>query len=131
MAAGAVSAGAAYLFVPAIATFPTATPSAGAAASLVALGVGGTGVAFLIYFTLIARVGPARASVVAYLAPGFAVLYGVTLRDEVVTAWTLVGLALVLGGSWLASVRTRRRVGVVPAPSDRGAVTPSHFVTDP
>jgi drug/metabolite transporter (DMT)-like permease len=133
MAAGAVSAGAAYLLVPALLTLPTAPPSAGAAASLVALGVGGTGVAFLIYFTLIAQVGPARASVVAYLAPGFAVLYGATLRDEVVTAWTLVGLALVLGGSWLASRRaqTRRRVSVVRAPSRSGAATPSPFVTDP
>lgn len=133
MAAGAVSAGAAYLLVPALLTFPTALPSAGATASLVGLGVGGTGVAFLIYFTLIAQVGPARASVVAYLAPGFAVLYGVTLRDEVVTAWTLVGLALVLGGSWLASrrARTRRRVSRVLAPSRSGAGTSTPFVTDP
>ena len=43
MAAGAVSAGAAYLLVPALATFPTAAPSVAATASLIALGVGGTG----------------------------------------------------------------------------------------
>jgi drug/metabolite transporter (DMT)-like permease len=124
MAAGAVSAGAAYLLVPALATFPTAAPSLAATASLIALGVGGTGVAFLLYFTLIAQVGPARASVVAYLAPGFAVLYGVTLRDEIVTVWTLLGLALVLGGSWLASRRPRnakRRTRLVPAALRGGA----------
>jgi drug/metabolite transporter (DMT)-like permease len=123
MAAGAVSAGAAYLLVPALATFPTAAPSVGATASLIGLGVGGTGVAFLLYFTLIAQVGPARASVVAYLAPGFAVLYGVTLRDEIVTAWTLVGLALVLGGSWLASRprNAQRRTRLVLAALRGGA----------
>jgi drug/metabolite transporter (DMT)-like permease len=123
MAAGAVSAGAAYLLVPALATFPTAAPSVAATASLIALGVGGTGVAFLLYFTLIAQVGPARASVVAYLAPGFAVLYGVTLRDEIVTVWTLVGLALVLGGSWLASRprNAKRRPRLVPAALRGGA----------
>jgi drug/metabolite transporter (DMT)-like permease len=117
MAAGAASAGAAYLLLPAIATFPAAAPSLGAAVALVALGVGGTGLAFLVYFTLIAHVGAARASVVAYLAPGFAVLYGVTLRDEIVTAWTLLGLALVLGGSWLASRprTTKPRIEPVPA----------------
>jgi drug/metabolite transporter (DMT)-like permease len=123
MAAGAVSAGAAYLLVPALATLPTAAPSVAATASLVALGLGGTGVAFLLYFTLIAQVGPARAAVVAYLAPGFAVLYGVTLRDEIVTVWTLLGLALVLSGSWLASrPRTaKRRTRVVRAALRSGA----------
>jgi drug/metabolite transporter (DMT)-like permease len=123
MAAGAVSAGAAYLLVPALATFPTAAPSLAATASLIALGVGGTGVAFLLYFTLIAQVGPARAAVVAYLAPGFAVLYGVTLRDEIVTAWTLLGLALVLGGSWLATRQrnAERKASVIPAALRGGA----------
>lgn len=123
MAAGAVSAGAGYLLVPALVTFPTAAPPLDAVAALVALGVGGTGLAFLLFYTLIARVGPARASVVAYLAPGFAVLYGVTVREEVVTAWTLLGLALVLGGSWLASRprESQRRIRLVPAALRSGA----------
>jgi drug/metabolite transporter (DMT)-like permease len=103
MAAGAISAGAAFLAVPAAVTFPTSAPSLDAVGALVVLGVGGTGIAFLLFYTLIAQIGPARAAIVAYLAPGFAVLYGVTLRDEIVTLWTLIGLALVLGGSWLAS----------------------------
>jgi drug/metabolite transporter (DMT)-like permease len=123
MAAGAVSAGAAYLFLPALLTFPATAPSPSAAAALVALGIGGTGLAFLLFYTLIAQVGPARASVVAYLAPGFAVLYGVTFLDEVVTVATLVGLALVLGGSWLAA-RPRslpRRIKPVPAGIRSGA----------
>ena len=50
--------------------------------SLLALGAGGTGVAFLIFYTLIAEVGPGRATVVAYIAPGFSVVYGVVLLGE-------------------------------------------------
>ena len=52
-------------------------PGLDAVASLLALGAGGTGLAFLFYYTLIAEVGPARAAVVAYIAPAFAVVYGV------------------------------------------------------
>ena len=68
-----------------------------------ALGAIGTGVAFLIFYTLIADVGPARASIVAYLAPGFAVGYGVALLGESITAGTIAGLVLILAGSWLGA----------------------------
>ena len=40
------------------------------------------GVAFLIFYTLIAEIGPGRATVVAYIAPGFSVVYGVALLGE-------------------------------------------------
>lgn len=72
-------------------------------AAMIGLGAGGTGLAFLIFYTLIADVGPARASLVAYIAPGFAVLYGATLLDEGVTVATIVGLVLILGGSYLGA----------------------------
>jgi drug/metabolite transporter (DMT)-like permease len=88
---------------PALATAPDALPGLGAAAAVTALGVGGTGVAFAIFYTLIGTVGPAKASLVAYIAPGFAVVYGVTLLEESFTAGTLAGLVLILGGSWLAA----------------------------
>ena len=48
-----------------------------AVASLFALGVLGTGIAFVFYYDLIDQLGPPKASLVAYIAPGFAVLYGV------------------------------------------------------
>lgn len=76
---------------------------AGSIAAMAALGLLGTGVAFVIFYSLIAWVGPARASVVAYIAPLFAVGYGVTLLDEPVTAGTFAGLVLVIAGSWLAA----------------------------
>src|SRR5947199_387130 len=47
-----------------------------------ALGLGGTGIAFVIYYTLNHAIGPTRTSLVAYIAPVFALVYGVTLLDE-------------------------------------------------
>jgi drug/metabolite transporter (DMT)-like permease len=87
----------------ALATLPTTAPGLDAVASLIALGAGGTGVAFYFFYTSIAELGPARASVVAYIAPAFAVVYGVTLLGERLTLGTIGGLALILAGSWLAA----------------------------
>jgi drug/metabolite transporter (DMT)-like permease len=89
----------------AAATPPAAAPGGGTIAAMLALGVGGTGIAFAIYYTLIAQLGPAKASLVAYIAPGFAVVYGVALRGEKITAATVAGLVLIVGGSWLAGRR--------------------------
>lgn len=82
---------------------PEAAPSPGTIAALLVLGAGGTGIAFLIFYTLIAEVGPARASIVAYLAPAFSLLYGVTLLDEPLTVAAVTGLTLILLGSWLGA----------------------------
>lgn len=87
----------------AIVTFPERMPDSETVGSLLVLGAGGTGVAFLLYYTLMAELGPARASVIAYIAPAFAVVYGVTLLDETLTISTIAGLLLILGGSWLAA----------------------------
>jgi drug/metabolite transporter (DMT)-like permease len=87
----------------ALLTLPDSTPGAGPLAAIGALGVLGTGVAFVIFYELIASVGPARTFLVTYLAPVFAVAYGVTLLDEPFTLVTLAGLALILGGSYLAA----------------------------
>jgi len=72
--------------------------------ALLALGILGTGVAFLLFYSLIAEIGPARASIVAYLAPVFAVFYGVALLDEAITAATIGGLVLILAGSYLGAI---------------------------
>jgi drug/metabolite transporter (DMT)-like permease len=81
-------------------------------AAMFVLGAGSSGLAFLIYYTLNAEIGPSRASIVAYIAPVFSVLYGVTLLDEELTIGIIAGLALILLGSWLAAdgrVPRRRR----------------------
>lgn len=79
--------------------------SAGAdsVAALLALGVLGTGLAFLIFDGLISDLGAQKASLVAYVAPGFSVGYGVAVLGESITAGTIVGLVLILGGSSLAA----------------------------
>ena len=88
-------------------------------ASLLALGVLGTGIAFVIFFSLIASQGPARASLVAYVAPGFSIVYGVSILDESVTVMTTAGLVLIIGGSWLAAegrLPWQPRAGPAPEP---------------
>ena len=68
-----------------------------------ALGVVGTALAFVIFYKLIAETGAGRASLVSYLAPGIALFYGALLLDEPITAASIGGLALILGGVALAS----------------------------
>ena len=96
---------------------PSGDVSAGPVAAVVTLGVLGTGIAFAIFYELIARVGPARTYIVTYLAPGFAVVYGAVLLDETITATTVAGLALIVGGSWLAAGGRLRRTQLARAPA--------------
>jgi drug/metabolite transporter (DMT)-like permease len=98
---------------------PSGAPGLDAVGALAALGVFGTGIAFVFFYDLIATIGPARASLVAYIAPGFAVVYGVALLGEDVTVTTILGLALILLGSYLAANERwpwqRRRVRTAAA----------------
>jgi len=89
---------------------PTHAPGLDTVGAMLALGAGGTGIAFLIFYILNAELGPSRASIVAYIAPGFSVAYGVILLGESFTVATAAGLALILLGSWLAATgRVPRR----------------------
>jgi len=97
-------------------SLPTDAPGLGPLAAIATLGAGGTGLAFVIFYTLIADVGPAKASIVAYIAPVFAVIYGVAFRNEAFTLATFVGMALILGGSWIAG---QARAPVARAAGDR------------
>jgi drug/metabolite transporter (DMT)-like permease len=113
---------AALLLTPAVPfALPSHAPGLDTVASLLVLGAGGTGIAFLIFYTLIAEIGPGRATVVAYIAPGFSVIYGVTLLGEAFTAGTAAGLFLILAGSWLAAGGGFSRIGLsrstAPAPA--------------
>ena len=58
---------------------------------MLALGVVGTALAFVIFYKLIAETGAGRASLVSYLAPGVALLYGALLLDEEITVASIVG----------------------------------------
>ncbi|CAB4334162.1 unannotated protein [freshwater metagenome] len=71
--------------------------------SVIALGIFSTGIAFAVFFTVMAEIGPARASLVTYMNTAFAVVLGVMILSEPLTIGIIVGLPLVLIGSYLAS----------------------------
>jgi drug/metabolite transporter (DMT)-like permease len=96
---------AALMTAPLAAIFPPDGLSAATIGALFGLGAGGTGVAFFLFFTLIAEIGPGRASIVAYVAPVFAVIYGAVLLGEDIGVASVVGLVLILGGSYLGVAR--------------------------
>jgi drug/metabolite transporter (DMT)-like permease len=102
----------------AVAQLPSHLPTLKATAAVAALGLLGTGIAFLIFYTLIAGVGASKSSVVAYLAPGFALVYGAVFLSEPITLAAVFGLALILAGSWMAADgRMRRRRKPLPEPA--------------
>jgi len=94
-----------------LAQLPSEAPPAKAVAAIVALGALSTGVAYLLYFTLIARAGASRAILVTYLVPAFALVYGTVFLDEPVTVSALAGLVLILGGTALGTGMGLRRRG--------------------
>jgi drug/metabolite transporter (DMT)-like permease len=109
IAAGSQSAAAVLLLPFAIAAWPVLPPTALDWVSVVALGVFCTGLAYILYFRLIARVGPAKTMTVAYLIPAFAMLWGALFLAETVTPAMLAGCAVILVGTSLATGLVRRR----------------------
>jgi drug/metabolite transporter (DMT)-like permease len=77
---------------------PTQAPGWKALGSLAILGVVGLGIAYLLYFGVIAGAGASRAILVTYLVPPMALAYGALFLDERVSAGDLIGLALILAG---------------------------------
>jgi len=95
--------GAALALAPSLPLSPPAgLLSALVVANVLALGLASTAVAYMLYFRLIANIGPARALSVTFLIPLFGVFWGVVFLGETLAANTLAGCALILGGTWLA-----------------------------
>jgi drug/metabolite transporter (DMT)-like permease len=95
---------AAIVYAPfAALTFPRHVPSPQVLGALAALGVICTAAGFLVFFRLIAEVGPARATVITYVNPAVAVALGVLVLGEHLTAAIGVSFVLILGGSVLAT----------------------------
>ncbi|GAC1321886.1 MAG: DMT family transporter [Chloroflexota bacterium] len=111
--AATLALGALILAVPAAVSIPHTVPSARTIEALLVLGPACTGLGFLVFFALIARVGAGRAAVITYVTPAVAVLLGVVVGGEPFTHTTGAGLLLVLLGSWLA---TRGRPAVQREP---------------
>jgi drug/metabolite transporter (DMT)-like permease len=102
-----------------VAQGPTSMPGWQAILSVAVLGLLGTAVGLLMYLRLLEDHGSSKASLVVYLLPVIALVYGAVFLDEPIRVTALVGLALILGGVALASglVRPLRRQEPVPAPS--------------
>jgi drug/metabolite transporter (DMT)-like permease len=96
LAVGQQTGAALLLLIPAAATVPVETPSLPVALSALALAILCTAVAYLLYFTLIANIGPTSTLTVTFLAPGFGVLFGVLLLGEPFGPGTLAGLGIIL-----------------------------------
>jgi drug/metabolite transporter (DMT)-like permease len=97
------------LALPAALTWPAQMPAAHAWAMLALLAVLSTGVAYILYFRLIAHAGPAYAMTVTFLVPPFAVVWGALFLDEAVTPAMLAGCAVILAGTALATGLLPRR----------------------
>lgn len=95
---------AAAVYAPfAILQWPTGHVSRDSLLSVIALGIFPTAMAFVVFFAVLKEVGPARASLVTYLNTAFAVVLGVLILSEPLTLGIVIGLPLVLIGSYLAS----------------------------
>jgi drug/metabolite transporter (DMT)-like permease len=131
--AGALGIASIMLLPFAIGGFPTERPPGEAIASVVVLGLICTAFAFLIFFRLIAEIGPSRATIITYVNPVVALALGVAILGEQVTTGAVAGLLLILAGSWLstdgrvppglAAVATRlrraERPSATPSPAHR------------
>jgi drug/metabolite transporter (DMT)-like permease len=120
LATGAMVAAATSLLPLAVLQRPTETPSPGALLSLLALALLGTAVAQLVLYRTVRLYGGRRLSLVTYLMPCFALVYGAVLLDEPITVAALGGLALILAGVALGSGTLRsRRLGSADAAEAR------------
>jgi drug/metabolite transporter (DMT)-like permease len=80
-------------------------------------------VAFLLFFALIAEVGPVRATVITYVNPAVALALGVAVLGEAFTAATAAGFALILLGSFLATGRSAQAAPQRQVPEEAVAAT--------
>lgn len=92
---------------------PTTPVPSSAWWSIVVLGVLCTAIAFLIFFALVAEVGPSRMTVITFLNPAVAVFLGIVVLSEPITWGLVLGFPLVILGSYLATRPDRNRAGVI------------------
>jgi drug/metabolite transporter (DMT)-like permease len=104
--------GAALLLAPLLVPLPpVALPTPAEWTAVVLLGVLCTGIAYLLYFRLIADVGPTRALTVTFLIPLFGMLWGALFLGEAITPVMAAGCALVLAGTALILRQSARASG--------------------
>lgn len=110
LAVGQQLGAAAWLVTPAVLIGPLAPPTAPAMWALLGLALLSTAVAYVLFFNLIARVGPTRTVSVTYVVPAFGILWGAVFLREHITAGMLIGLGLILLSlTLITGVRLGRR----------------------
>jgi drug/metabolite transporter (DMT)-like permease len=82
---------------------PAHTPPATTWWAILGLAAVCTGLAFVVFFALIAEIGPTRATLITFANPAVAVVLGALVLDESITLATVGGFVLVLTGCWLAT----------------------------
>jgi len=98
-------------------SWPRTVPSIGVLGSVAVLALVCSALGFLIFFALIAEIGPVRATVITYINPAVAALAGILVLHETFTVGMGIGFVLVLAGSTLATRRAaRRQPGLVEEP---------------
>ena len=122
VAAGSQVAASIFVAVPAFIAWPAIAPSSGAWLMAALLALLGTGVAYILYFRLIANAGPANAVAVTYLIPIFAVLWGGVFLGEQLSLPLVLGCAVIFVGTALATgtlgpIIDRRRAPPIKAPA--------------
>jgi drug/metabolite transporter (DMT)-like permease len=103
IATGSLIAATVMLLPLAYLYWPETPPGRVGWVSAALLGVFCTGIAYVLYFRLLGRIGPAKTLAVTYLIPGFGVLWGHLLLNEPVTPSMIVGCAVILAGTTLAT----------------------------
>ena len=105
---------------------PAHLPRFNVLASMLALGAICTALAFLCFFALIAEAGAVRATVITYVNPAVALLCGIALLGEKLTAGILIGFPLVLIGSYLATRKDASAASAQPVPAPVPTTTIEH-----
>jgi len=116
VATGSQLGAAIALVVPAIVWWPQAWPSHTAWIAAGLLAVACTGIAYVLYFRLIASIGPANAIAVTFLIPVFAVVWGWVFLGEGITLQMVIGCAVILVGTGLTT-------GVLKLPQRQAAAS--------
>ncbi len=124
VAAGSQLAATLVLAPAALWFWPATSPGATAWAAALALSLLCTGLAYLLYFRLVARAGPANAISVTFLIPAFALLWGFVALGEVPTPTMLAGCAVILLGTAMATGLLRRPGSSIPLARERGIGKP-------
>ncbi|QDQ81480.1 DMT family transporter [Paraburkholderia megapolitana] len=114
VATGSQIVSAIVLAVPAVSLWPATAPAPHAWAALFALALACTAFAYVLFFRLIASVGPSRAMTALFLIPAFGVLWGALFLGETFTMAMAIGCGVILAGTALTT-------GVLRLPSRREA----------